>query len=289
MGCERPFTLRNPQGGTLQAKCGHCRGCLIQDISDWSLRLKNELKHCFNAYFVTLTYSDEYNTGEVEKADFQKFIKDLRNIVTYWDKTQINLMPEEYDAIRYFGCGEYGANYLRPHYHIIIFNIPIFAMSKNHNPNHVAQVKSTIDRAWGKGFTSIDTVNDGTIHYTCKYIFKQANHEIDDLNPPFRLMSKRPAIGYRYIEEAKGYHWTGKYFVNSEGYKVHLPRFYSNKIFDDEMKEQRKEHFEKLAYEKDIENYYKPAIENIRNAEFQRQVLKIKDEKFKEKFKKSKL
>jgi len=152
-----------------------------------------------------------------------------------------------------------------------------------------SQIRDTIAKSWTKGFIYIDEVNDATIHYVCKYIFKQKNHTVKDLERPFRLMSKRPPIGCNYIEKLKEYHYNGKYFVNKEGFKVHLPRFYANKIFDDEMKEVRKEHFQDLAMKKSIEDYSKPALELIEEKDLERQYRELKTRQFNEQLKKSKL
>ena len=93
-----------------------------------------EAKNYKNNYFVTLTYSEEnvptiaytdiskkdnYEYCEeltLCKKDFQNFMKRLR--FHYKDKYN-------WDNIRFFACGEYGEQTGRPHYHTIIFNLPI--------------------------------------------------------------------------------------------------------------------------------------------------------------------
>jgi len=222
----------------LHAICGTCRSCLIQDIKDWTIRLENENKHAFNGYFVTLTYAPEYNDGELHKEHIQAFIKKLRYLAAR--KPAITNIPN----IKYFAVGEYGENYNRPHYHAILFNIPA-------NMPHKA--KAIVSEAWEKGFTQLDELNRTTIQYVCKYIFKQKHHQ-SERTRPFRLMSTRPPIGSNYLQTHPDFHLIGEhYYAQDESKKVHLPRFYADRIFDDEFKERRKEkaiEISNLEYEK---------------------------------------
>jgi len=195
------------------------------------MRLQIENKHAFNGYFVTLTYADPYNDDELHKEHLQDFIKTIRNLADYKRKTALTNIP----PIKYFGVGEYGEQELRPHYHILLFNVPEKTRSK---------ALTFIQKAWDMGFVVIDEINKTTIEYVCKYIFKQRYWNIKK-QKPFRLMSTRPAIGSQYIDTHQDYHLKGEVFYRSEeGNKKHLPRFYTNKIFDDEYKERRREQAE---------------------------------------------
>jgi hypothetical protein len=252
MACERPFTVRNPKGGTLKAICGTCRSCLIQDIKDWTIRLENENKHAFNGYFVTLTYNEKYNDGNLHKEHVQEFIKRLRYL-----RTKVEAVMD-IPKIKYFAVGEYGENYLRPHYHLLLFNIPADMPHK---------ALKFIQEGWNMGFVSIDEINRTTIQYVCKYIFKQKNHQSTRVKP-FRLMSTRPAIGESYLTTHPDYHLMGEIFYTQDEYKkVHLPRYYSDRIFDDEFKERRKEkaiQIQNLENEKNKDLTPKERIDRLR-------------------------
>nr|QJB19627.1 MAG: replication initiator protein [Microvirus sp.] len=245
MSCERPILLRNPKGGTFKAICGTCRSCLIEDVTDWAIRLKNENKHCFSAYFLTLTYSDENNDGILHKEHLQQFFQNLRNKYRKVDKTK---------PIKYLAVGEYGEQTERPHYHAIVFNVPEI---------HPVRIKQIIADAWGRGQIVVGSVTDQSINYTCKYIFKQKNWK-GDKPKPFRIMSTRPAIGSDYIKTNLAYHYEGERFYFSEnGVKKHLPRFYRKKMFDDEMAERYRESVSDWSTKQHEEIMNSSAEENV--------------------------
>ena len=117
MQCLQPITLKNPAkiktNPSLTVPCGKCAACLSRRRDDWSFRLNEELKQSTSANFVTLTYEDEkcpYKS--FRKEDIQLFIKRLRKSL-------------EFTKIKYFISSEYGFRTHRPHYHMIIFNIPL--------------------------------------------------------------------------------------------------------------------------------------------------------------------
>lgn len=108
--------------------CGQCMGCRMARSREWADRCMLELKYASCAWFVTLTYDDEHipmsayadpDTGEVvgrcntlRRKDVQDFLKRVRKA-----------FPDV--CIRFFGCGEYGPQTIRPHYHLIIYNLPL--------------------------------------------------------------------------------------------------------------------------------------------------------------------
>lgn len=111
--------------------CGKCLGCYLERARDKAVQLSIEKLNPEykedEMWFITLTYEDELlpihsyvdaNTGEVfsgastELKDLQNWIKKLRD--NHPDKT-----------IRYMAAREYGSHTLRPHYHIIIFGLPL--------------------------------------------------------------------------------------------------------------------------------------------------------------------
>lgn len=276
MACERPLILPNPKGGTLQAICGTCRSCLIQDIKDWTIRLENENKHCFNGYFVTLTYSDEYNDGNLHKEHLQEFVKNMRNADQYNRSKALTNIPR----IKYFGVGEYGEHYERPHYHLILFNTPA--------ANRDKAIKFIQD-AWRKGFIVVDEVNRTTIQYVCKYIFKQKHHQ-SKKQRPFRLMSTRPAIGENYLKTHSNWHLEGEiYYSQDEDKKVHLPRYYSDRILDDEYKERRKDKARDHSAEERFKAMTREAEENVQLGKLKLIREEQQNESFTNKMNKSKL
>ena len=97
--------------------CGHCVGCSSDISRDWSYRMLMEKEMSKNAWFLTLTYDDEHipKNHQLSKEELDTFIKKLRNF--YYD---LGLKD-----IRYYACGEYGSKSARPHYHMIVYNLPL--------------------------------------------------------------------------------------------------------------------------------------------------------------------
>ncbi len=69
-------------------------------------------------YFITLTFNNTFRPLHgVQKEDVQKFLKRLRQILA-----RDHNFTEE---IRYFAAAEYGSHSKLPHYHLILWNMPI--------------------------------------------------------------------------------------------------------------------------------------------------------------------
>lgn len=189
--------------------------------TDWSFRLKEELKASWNAFFITLTYEpgrepiyiDE--NGEVfeviQKREFQLFMKRFRD----YQSKQTDI------RIRYYAVGEYGTKNDRPHYHAIVFNV------------HAKTMKN-LSKLWGEGFVHIGYVTDASIHYVTKYhVNRIYKHGYEDEFQPFSLMSK--GLGKQYIvNNSKLHQETRRTYVINNGYKQRLPRYFKEKIFNED-------------------------------------------------------
>lgn len=209
--------------------CGRCEVCLSKRRDDWFFRLKQEFKDSSHTLFVTLTYSDDnltyqqYSDGSflpiVVKDDVQKFLKRLRKSI-------------EPFKIRYYCVAEYSPTKLRPHYHIIIFDYP-------ENLSY-----ERINKAWNKGFITVDVCNEARLNYCAKYVNKPSMLPWY-LPRPFMLCSRHPAIGYGFLENADNIEFfCGETKRDSyietygEGKKkrVRLPRYYRDRLFSEEDK-----------------------------------------------------
>ncbi len=114
--------------------CGKCISCRLSYSRGWADRVVLETQSWEHNHFVTLTYNNEnlppptktlinHDTGEVTNSPsslnpdhLSKFMKDLRRYFDYHYK---------HTGIRYYAAGEYGDKYGRPHFHILLFNLPI--------------------------------------------------------------------------------------------------------------------------------------------------------------------
>lgn len=235
MGCLSPITIVKRgvpvvrEGKTyvyhkdLMVPCSKCAACLHRRVNDWVFRLIQEQKNSISSYFITLTYDpdnvprSENNFKTLYKKDLQDFFKRLR----YFNGDQ--------SKIKYYACGEYGSLNSRPHYHAIVFNI---------------LDTSYIEKAWGMGITSVDTVTKKSIAYCCKYLDKynfNVKHARDDRAKEFSIMSRELGLCYLTPAMIKYYYDDlTRVHVHINGKKQAMPRYYRKKLnfTDDQLFEQ---------------------------------------------------
>lgn len=219
---------------SLEIGCGQCVGCRLERSRQWANRCMLELEYHDSAYFVTLTYNEDYvpvsyyddpETGEafpsytLRKKDFQDFMKRLR-----WS------FPD--DKIRFFACGEYGPETMRPHYHAILFGLHLDDLKPwSRSPQGFQYYLSpSLQRVWSKrlvpkhqssvtpmslpgfdyaplGHILVSPVTWETCAYTARYVMKKLNgpeakfYSDFSLEPPFSLMSRKPGIARQWYED----------------------------------------------------------------------------------------
>lgn len=255
--CLFPQRITNRKIGLKQVvPCGKCPMCRDRRAQDWIIRLTQEDKVHGSSRFVTLTYSPENcpvtakGLMTLRKTDFQKFMKRLRKNT---GKT----------GLKYYAVGEYGGTTNRPHYHAIMFDVSF----------------DEIYEAWGLGEIHVGDVNGDSIAYTTKYICKPKRIPAfggDDRQTEFSLMSKNLGISY-LTPQMVNYHTSQQisYVTVQGGYKKCLPRYYRDRIFSDEVKDQINERsqaeasvmLDKKIYEAGgPENYYRNRFEGIQAA-----------------------
>lgn len=256
--CLVPLTLvrqyRTIEGNlTNIVPCGKCPECLQKRSEDWAFRIKQEMKQCTSALFLTLTYErtpiSKNGFPTLVKRDFQNFMKRLRkHIDSYPDKMGYSVIHPKRD-IKYYACGEYGTKTLRPHYHAIMLNVPINIVN---NPNLMADI-------WKHGHIYSVPANMATIRYVTKYICKGKSTDLttvcketgfilqDDRQPQFPLMSK--GLGLNFLTEAtKRFYKNRKLgaLVLPDGKFQHMPRYYKERIFSKIERKQIAEEFEQM-------------------------------------------
>ena len=199
--------------------CGTCYDCKKKRSSQWSFRLEQEMVHHDYRYFVTLTYSDEslvYGEGDnptLVKKDLQNYFKRLRKIT-----------PR---PIKYYAVGEYGTQFKRPHYHIILMGA---------KPQQICDAWTLNDIPIGN--VDIGDITPASIRYVTNYVMKPS-HKKHGIENEFSLMSK--GLGKSYMSEkiVKYYHETlNPYITLKDGIKRPMPRYYKDKIFSKEQKKQ---------------------------------------------------
>lgn len=232
--------------------CGECVGCRLQKSRDWANRCMLELSDHKSAFFLTLTYDDNhlfdkngnpwdnnpYCEPSVLKDHVRQFIRKLR------DNGQ---------NIRYFACGEYGDNTLRPHYHIIVFGleIPDLKFYKKSGLNDIYYTSEYINSFWCSniksdpepyGYVIIGQVTWETCAYTARYCMKKINgtkiwelYKSLNINPEFVLMSTHPGIAHSYLDRAgPGILESSSIPISTKngGRKIGVPRYFKRLCSD---------------------------------------------------------
>lgn len=202
----------------IEVPCGKCVGCRLEYSRQWANRCMLEAQQYENNAFITLTYSDKNakwviganrETGEVEPVTtlvpehLTKFMKDLRRYYEY---------HYNHNGIRFYACGEYGSQTHRAHFHLIIFNLPIYDKEKFFINKSGEQIylSKTIDKIWEKGLTSVGDVTWNSAAYVARYVMKkikgpEAEETYKKLGivPEFVRMSRKPGIAWQYFKDNK--------------------------------------------------------------------------------------
>ncbi len=178
--------------------------------------------------FITLTYSDEFLPpgGSLVKADFQLFMKRLRKAIA----------P---DRVRFFHCGEYGAELSRPHYHALLFghdfSDKVLWADRGSGP---VWRSSLLERLWPYGLSEIGSVTFESAAYVARYVTKKVTGRLADdyyvdrstgvvREPEYATMSRRPGIGHAWLERFHGDVYPSDEVI-SRGRSAKPPRYYDN-------------------------------------------------------------
>ena len=239
--------------------CARCIGCRLEHSRQWAMRAVHEAKlHKYNSV-VTLTYAPEHlpELGQLRPRDATFFFKrTLKALVKGNDPilcaTTTHTIGRSYGAtphapakptFRYFYCGEYGANWGRPHYHACLFGIDFG--DKKYLATTPAGSKlwrsPTLERLWPYGHSTVGQLNFESAAYTARYVMKKLSGdgnrtdyeiidpetgEITEKKKEFARMSRRPGIGKAWFDRYKNDAYPeGKVVIR--GHKVNAPRYYT--------------------------------------------------------------
>jgi len=188
--------------------CGQCIGCRMNRAENWASRMMHEASLHANNSFITLTYNDHNlpHNGSLTPGHVTLFLKRLRKALNG-------------KKILYYYCGEYGDHFSRPHYHIALFNqdfsddrIPW----RNTSSGFPVYRSPLLEKLWTHGNSEISNLDYDCARYVAGYIQKKVNglkqqshyEKLDSLTgelthvlPEFARMSRRPAIGLKWIEK----------------------------------------------------------------------------------------
>lgn len=177
----------------------------------------------------------------VSKRDVQLFLHRLRK--------RLNT------KIRYLLVSEYGPHTQRPHYHAVVFNLSVVQKSEQMiTYTDLADVQVEVQRSWSHydrktglyypiGYSSVYPLNDRMISYVCKYhALPKDLYTPENFEKPFSLVSRKPGLGISYVENSQSFHSSNIfhwYYPSTSGTKRSLPRYYSERLYDDYLRYER--------------------------------------------------
>ncbi|QCS36514.1 replication initiator protein [Capybara microvirus Cap3_SP_442] len=249
--------------------CNKCIGCYLQRSLDWSCRIcceKHTREYLHNnpySSFITLTYDNENlpKDQSVSPLELQSFMKRLREFYSRYFGVK---------DIKFFACGEYGEQFHRPHYHIIVLGLDFFEVNRlklikdkksnkilskleSANPRYLEAPQmnsaSTFDspilsRLWNKGRVAIGSVTPQSVAYTARYCCKKLvlNYtKVDNKHILIERDGQDCSVHPEFIRMSKrfGLEFFEKYYrdiyVNNEvsvGFKdfAHIPRYFDKQL-----------------------------------------------------------
>lgn len=248
MSCERPLKIRNPRydedniddwrefywrrygrkgipDGFIEVPCGECHSCQRSRLNGWRIRLMAEFERYSSAIFVTFSFDDDY---------LEQFKDNPNRAVRLW----LDRSRKAYGYhFRHFFISEYGGTEVykdrfgnvrigtgRLHYHGLLFG-PSFL--------DYTQFK----KLWKYGHIWLCKVPNAkypdkrqAVNYIVKYLTKDPK---DDRKLPRIIVSK--GVGSNYVEMYGDEHRRDvkPYLVYKGKYRIPLPVYLRNKIFDE--------------------------------------------------------
>lgn len=247
-----------PNQEPIMIPCGKCIGCRLDYSKQWANRCLLEMMYHERNCFVTLTYDDfhvphaRYTDSDsgclvdnltLRSRDLQLFVKRLRKYFS----------P---DSIRYFGCGEYGDDTYRPHYHIVLFGIDFDDKEfyKKSTTGFDIFTSPALTRLWSSpcfgcegshtpvtptGIATVQECTYETCAYTARYVMKKLKGAESDfykemhIEPPFVRMSRRPGLGRQYYDDHPDLYNRSSIHVSTlDGGKSFQPPKYFDKLLE---------------------------------------------------------
>lgn len=247
MACYHPIPARAGAGGApprlwppigeadITLPCGKCIGCKTDRATQWAVRAEHEASMWRHNSFLTLTYDDEHLPKDqaLTPGDLTLFLKRLRK---HANSTRSVIDRDSSAGIRYLACGEYGALFARPHYHVLAFNCGFrdaYAIGKSRG--HTLYESPELSRLWGAGIANFGKALPSSAAYIAQYSLKKqrlANYVDADgvyRQEPFFRVSTRPAVGAHWLETYATDVQHG-YIVGKDGRRHPIPRYYRDQI-----------------------------------------------------------
>lgn len=209
----------------ITAECGHCFECRKKKRNMWRIRMKEQKKDTPTGVFFTGTMSPK-RYDEIKK---RYNIEDDNEIATKALRLFLErIRKETRKSIKHWVVTEKGhRNTRRIHIHGLFFDTIGIGKYK---------LERLLKRNWIDGYSYNGySTSEKCINYISKYMTKR-----DEANPEFvgKVLAS-PGLGMGYTERNKRYHTykgkdTNEKYVNYNGTTETLPRYYKEKLWTEE-------------------------------------------------------
>lgn len=263
--------------GEFELPCGQCIACKVHKRREWGARILMEAKAHQKKSFVTLTYDDEHLPPDLslDHSHIQLFLKRLRRSSS--------------NPIRYFVCGEYGEQTLRPHYHAILFGADFSDDRKLWSERKGKPVwkSNHLEKLWGKGLTEIGQVERQSAEYVAGYVVKKLSGEAAEsaytrinsitgetwqVLPEYGRMSLKPGIGLQYAMRFASDMLTHGGIIGPGGQRTPLPRYFAKHL-----KEKHGDRYEEMEYQLTMKARARPENHTPERREAHGKILKARN------------
>lgn len=240
-GAENRRLVHNPRDGfadlPIVHRCGQCLNCRIVARGHMATRAVLEAREHPDGtcWFITLTYSDENAppSGSLSKLECQSLIRRLRDA--------------GYN-VRYKIVGEYGETFGRPHYHLLVYGLPLtdLVLFDTNSAGEKLFTSETLARFWPFGHHLIGNLTAESAGYCTEYVNKRVTGEaaaehyrrVDprtgqawDVLPEFSLQSLKPGLGLPWWRKYSG-ECLNNGFVIIKGDKRPIPPYFLRHVSD---------------------------------------------------------
>ena len=191
-----------------------------KDISDTSINTEHTYEKIYKDPFPN--DKEKGWNGYIKKEDISLFMDKVRKHYRDCYNEDFSTRTENdrkykipgYTGIKFYAVGEYGSQTARPHFHAIIFNMPIdpkdLTFYKNDHGN-ILYTSDLFNKLWDyKGFVVIGAVTPESIDYVSRYCTKKLfgpvgkeTYMSKGQTPECAVMSRRPGIGKAWYDQNK--------------------------------------------------------------------------------------
>lgn len=210
----------------VRISCGKCMRCRLERAYKWSARIVHEASLNNENIFVTLTYDDDNlpDNNSLSVTDYQLFLKRLR-------KYSVSRRGRSF---KFYMCGEYGENFGRPHYHLILFDFDFRDKKyiRKTSNGDICYTSGDLSRIWGKGLSEIGSVTQDSASYVSSYCTKvirgdKAEAHYQGRMPEFSNCSN--GIGKAWLDKFHADVYSFDEVILKGGKRMRPPRYYDAK------------------------------------------------------------